>query len=211
MPSAPLALIVDSLFTSPYAMSAFVALQEKGLAFDLQTVNLEAGQQHSPAFRQQSRTSRVPTLVQGEFTLSESSAITEYLEDLYPAPSHARLYPADLQQRARARQVQAWLRSDLLALRSERTTEVIFFRPNPAPLSAEGQAAADKLIHVAEGLLPPGAEHLFGAWCLADTDLALMLNRLALNGDALPERLRAYAQQQWQRPSVQQWVRQPRA
>nr|WP_316639820.1 glutathione transferase [uncultured Roseateles sp.] len=211
MPSAPLALIVDSQFTSPYAMSAFVALQEKGLAFDLQTVNLEAGQQHSPAFRQQSRTSRVPTLVQGEFSLSESSAITEYLEDLYPAPSHARLYPADLQQRARARQVQAWLRSDLLALRIERTTAVIFLSPNPAPLSAEGQAAADKLIQVAEGLLPSGAEHLFGAWCLADTDLALMLNRLALNGDALPERLKTYAQQQWQRPSVQQWVKQPRS
>lgn len=210
MPSAPLALIVDSLFTSPYAMSAFVALQEKGLTFDLRTVDLEAGQQHSAAFRQQSRTSRVPTLLQGDFTLSESSAITEYLEDLYPAPGHARLYPADLQQRARARQVQAWLRSDLLALRSERTTEVIFFRPNPAPLSAEGQAAADKLIRVAEGLLTPGAEHLFGAWCLADTDLALMLNRLALNGDALPERLKSYAQRQWQRPSVQQWVGQSR-
>jgi glutathione S-transferase len=37
-----------------------------------------------------------------------------------------------------------------------------------------------------------------------------MLNRLILNGDAVPAELVAYAQRQWQRPSVQAWVNQPR-
>ena len=36
----------------------------------------------------------------------------------------------------------------------------------------------------------------------ADTDLALMLNRLVINGDAVPESLARYAHRQWQRPSV---------
>jgi glutathione S-transferase len=37
-----------------------------------------------------------------------------------------------------------------------------------------------------------------------------MLNRLVINGDAVPERLKTYATQQWQRPSVQHRVQQQR-
>jgi glutathione S-transferase len=37
-----------------------------------------------------------------------------------------------------------------------------------------------------------------------------MLNRLVLNGDAVPEHLAVYAARQWQRPSVQLWVIQQR-
>ena len=47
---------------------------------------------------------------------------------------------------------------------------------------------------------------MFGEWSIADADLALMLNRLVLNGDAVPERIADYARDQWQRPSIQQWV-----
>ncbi|MGX5660863.1 hypothetical protein ACWKWV_14205 [Castellaniella ginsengisoli] len=41
---------------------------------------------------------------------------------------------------------------------------------------------------MAEQLLPARAANLFGNWCIADTDLALMLHRLIMNGDAVPER-----------------------
>jgi len=40
----------------------------------------------------------------------------------------------------------------------------------------------------------------------ARVELALMLNRLALNGDNVPEHLLLYAQSQWKRPSVQAWI-----
>jgi glutathione S-transferase len=52
-------------------------------------------------------------------------------------------------------------------------------------------------------LLVPGQDHLFGEWCIADTDLALMLNRLVLNGDRVPEHLATYAQRQWKHSSIQ--------
>jgi glutathione S-transferase len=78
------------------------------------------------------------------------------------------------------------------------------------PLSLEAQAAAEKLFSVAEALVHTGGEHLFGQWSIADADLALMLNRLVLNRDVVPERLASYAQQPWQRPSVQLWVNQKR-
>jgi glutathione S-transferase len=66
------------------------------------------------------------------------------------------------------------------------------------------------LFAAAEALLAPGTTHLFDNWCIADVDLALMLNRLVLNGDQVPQRLADYARFQWQRPSVQLWVNRER-
>ena len=203
MSQGPLHLYVDSLFTSPYAMSVFVALREKGLAFETYTLDLDAGQNQAADYVQRSLTQRVPTLVDGDFALSESSAITEYLDQAYP---ETRVYPADVQQRARARQVQAWLRSDLLPIRQERSTLVVFCGQKRPPLSAEAQAAATKLITAAQALLADNREYLCGQWSIADVDLAVMLNRLILNGDAMPAQLVTYAQRQWQRPSVREWV-----
>ena len=81
--------------------------------------------------------------------------------------------------------------------------------PSATPLSAEAHSAAQILFAGATTLLAHGGPHLCGEeWCLADVDLAIMLNRLALNGDSIPESLAAYALRQWQRPSVQLWVNQ---
>ncbi|WPO00503.1 glutathione transferase [Pseudomonas sp. MUP55] len=202
-----LRLYVDSLYTSPYAMSVFVALREKGLAFETVPLDLDAGQHQAAEYARLSLTQRVPTLEEGEFSLSESSAITEYLDEAYP---DTPIYPTDRQQRARARQVQAWLRSDLLPIRQERSTLVVFCGQQMPPLSPVAQAAAGKLISVAQGLLAGNPHYLFGNWSIVDVDLAVMLNRLILNGDAVPAELVAYARRQWQRPSVQEWVNQPR-
>jgi glutathione S-transferase len=196
-------LFVDAQYASPYAMSVFVALTVKQVPFELRTVDLAAAAHLAPAFAGLSRTQRVPTLVHGDFVLSESSAIAEYVEDAFPG---APLYPADPRLKARARQVQAWLRSDLMPIRVERDTEVVFLRKPVAALSPAGEAAAAKLFAAAEAWLPAGEEHLCGQWCLADVDLALMLNRLVLNGDAVPERLSEYATRQWEHPAVRQWV-----
>lgn len=203
----PLSLYVDAHFTSPYAMSAFVTLREKGLEFELLTLNLDTAENQTEAYAHLSLTGRVPTLVQGEFALSESSAITEYLEDVFP---QVPVYPAEPRQRARARQVQAWLRSDLMPIRQERSTLVVFYGLKGEPLSPAAEAAAHKLISAAQALLADGRDYLFGEWSIADVDLAVMLNRLILNGDNVPANLVTYAQRQWQRPSVQEWVKQAR-
>ena len=104
-------LYIDSNYASPYAMSVFVALHEKQLPFEIATIDLASGAASSPAYAKISLSQRVPTLVEGNFSLSESSAITEYLHEAYPGQA---LYPAEVKNRARARQVQAWLRSDFM-------------------------------------------------------------------------------------------------
>ena len=198
-----LTLYVDAQYASPYAMSAFVALSVKQLPFELRTVDLSAAANLATGYASLSVTRRVPTLVHGDFALSESSAIDEYAEDMFPG---APLYPADPRQKARARQVQAWLRSDLMPVRMERSTEVVFYGAKASALSVIGEAAAGKLFAAAESLLAAGQQHLCGDWSIADVDLALMLNRLVLNGDAVPERLADYACRQWEHPAVRQWL-----
>lgn len=201
---APLTLFVDSLFLSPYAMSAYVALTEKQLPFEVRPIDLEVGEQRMQPYQARALTSRVPALTHQDFHLTESSAIAEYLDEAFPAPEHAALYPRDLRARARARQLQAWLRSDLAALRQERPTETVFYGAAGQPLSDPAHAAAAKLVRVAESLVGTGRACLFDEWCIADTDLAVMLKRLSQ--DDLPEALRAYAEGQWQRSSVQKWL-----
>jgi len=204
MPSTNLRLYADAQYASPYAMSVFVALQEKGVPFELSTVDLGRNANRAREFAAPSLTQRVPMLVHDGFALSESSAISEYLDELFPG---TRLYPAEPQRRARARQVQAWLRSDLMPIRQERSTEVLFYGPCSKPLSEAAHAAAGKLFAAAEALLGHGEANLLGEWCIADVDLALMLNRLVLNGDEVPQGLAGYARHQWQRPSVQRWIK----
>ena len=97
-----------------------------------------------------------------------------------------------------------------MPIRHERSTEVVFYGSKAEPLSAAAREAADKLFSAATALLPIDAENLCGQWCIADVDLALMLNRLVLHGDPVPERLATYASRQWQRPTVQKWVNQSR-
>jgi glutathione S-transferase len=204
----------NTMWTSPYVLSCFVALREKGLPFEVRTVALDVGAQHEPAFAKQSITSRVPVLVDGDWALSESSAIVEYLEEAYPPPAHAAVLPADVPSRARARQIMAWVRSDLLALREERPTSYVFHphaAPNPLPaLSPAAERAAAKLLRAAEQFVPASGGPLFGNWCVADTDLAMMLQRLVKTGHPLPARIRAYAEAQWERPAIREFCSQER-
>ncbi|CDL30242.1 Probable glutathione S-transferase, YfcF homolog [Escherichia coli ISC7] len=196
----------DAHFFSPYVLSAWVALQEKGLSFHIKTIDLDSGEHLQPTWQGYGQTRRVPLLQIDDFELSESSAIAEYLEDRFAPPTWERIYPLDLENRARARQIQAWLRSDLMPIREERPTDVVFAGAKKAPLTAEGKASAEKLFAMAEHLLVLGQPNLFGEWCIADTDLALMINRLVLHGDEVPERLVDYATFQWQRASVQRFI-----
>jgi glutathione S-transferase len=207
----PLRLHIDTFWISPYAFSAFVALREKGLPFEIAVVPLHERGHTQPEYRDRSITARVPALEHGDFWLGESSAIVEYLEDVFAAPRYPRVLPADARERARARQVMAWIRSDLMAIRDERSTVTMFYQPARQPLSPAGAAARDKLVRAAELLLPPGRSTIGSEFSIADADLAFMLQRLLRSSDAVPDRLRAYAEAHWQRPSVRAFVERQRS
>jgi glutathione S-transferase len=152
---------------------------------------------------------RVPTLEHEGFFLSESSAIVEYLEETVPPPA-TRLLPSRRNERASARQIMGWLRSDLFALRAERPSSTIFFDPRTEPLSDAARADAGKLLRIATTLVRSPDATLFNTWSIVDAELAFVLMRLVVNSDPIPDPLRAYAAHQWGRPSVQSFVDQPR-
>lgn len=210
MSQKPIRLYVGADYVSAFAMSAFVALKEKRLDFEIRVVDLKNKQQHSSAYREISLTRRVPTMVHGDFTLCESSAIAEYLDEVYPAPDYAMVLPAQRETRARARELQAWIRSDFAPLKSERQADRIYFAEATKPLSEAAQFACEKLLSAADQLISDGRYGVFGDWCIADTDFALMLKRLVSCGDPVPPKVLRYVDRQWARPSVQQWVNQKR-
>ena len=203
-----LTLWVDAFWISPYAFSSFVALEEKQLPYEVQEVAMHRAENRAPDYARRSLTSRVPMLRHGDFFLSESSAIAEYLDDQFPETP--RLLPADPRQRARARQVMAWVRSDLMPIREERSTNTIFYEPATEPLSRAAERAAAKLLAAADALLAPGATSLFGAFSIADADLTLMLQRLGKSGHPLGDKVQRFVDATWSRPSVRKWVDRPR-
>ena len=201
-----LTLYIDSFSISPYAFSVYVALEEKGVAYDWKTVSLPDKEHHRADYLGPSMTGRVPAINHDGFWLAESAAIVNYLDEAFPAPQYKRALPENLRDRARARMIMDWIRSDLMPIREERPTHMMFFKRAEAPLSAAGEASVARLYETASRLVPDGATSLFGAWCQADSDLAFMLHRLILNGHDVPAKLRTFAEAQWKRPSVQKWV-----
>lgn len=206
-----LTLFVDAFWISPYVFSCFVALREKGLPFEATVVSLRDGEHRLPPYRDRTLTAKVPALAHEDFWLAESSAVVEYLEDVFAPPDWPAVLPRDVRHRARARQVMAWIRSDLPALREERSTTTMFYDRAERPLTDAGRKAADTLVRVSEALVPSGESFLFGDFGVADADLAFMLHRLILNGHEVPARVRAFAERVWQRACVREFVDRPRA
>jgi glutathione S-transferase len=82
-----------SLYYHPYSRAAgsIWALEEAGVAYDLNVVDLRSGQQKTPDFVQKNPMGKLPTLLDGDLVVTEAAAIALYLADRY-APG--RLAPA---------------------------------------------------------------------------------------------------------------------
>lgn len=74
-------------------------LQELGVDFDAVTVDLQHGDNRTPAFLALNPAGKVPVLVDGDAVLTESVAIVLYLADKYP---EQRLLPTDVATRGQA-------------------------------------------------------------------------------------------------------------
>jgi glutathione S-transferase len=97
-----------------------------------------------------------------------------------------------------------------MPIRDERPTFVVFYGSHRPALSERAREAADTLFSAALILLDGRTDNLFGAWSIADVDFAMMLQRLIVLSDPVPQRLIDYATLQWRRPSVEQWIHKKR-
>lgn len=123
--------------TSVCAVKARLVLAEKNLAFESRTLDLRAGDQFGSDYLAINPNAVVPTLIDGEETIIESSVIMQYLEDLRPDPT---LLPGSPANRARMR---LWLKriDDPLHPATGTLTHATAFRPGFLKLDAEQQRA----------------------------------------------------------------------
>jgi len=78
---------------------------ESGIELVYQLVDLFTGEQYQPEYAAINPSRQVPVLEDGDFRLTESSAILKYLADKTGSPA----YPSDLRKRARVNERMDWL------------------------------------------------------------------------------------------------------
>jgi glutathione S-transferase len=198
-------LYAEGSWTSPWVMHVMVALEEKRLPYQLEVIPWPMAPATKRDLAERALIGKVPVFTHGDFALTESLAISEYLAESFPAPAHPRIFPEKLADRARARQIMMFLRTDTFALREDRPTTSVLIEPVKTPLSEKGRAQADELVRIAERVV--AGPYLFADFCVADADLALALMRLVANGDPVPQKLADYARRVWERASVAEFLR----
>jgi glutathione S-transferase len=82
---------------------------EQGIDADFQVVDLFTGEHLGVPYTAVNPNQLVPVLEDGDFRLTESSAILKYLADKYDLP----VYPKDLRERARVNEMMDWINTQL--------------------------------------------------------------------------------------------------
>lgn len=88
---------------SPYSWRVWLALEAKGIPYDVKIMSFQAGDTRKPEFIAINLRHTVPTIVDEGYALWESMAILEYLDERFT--QGVKLYPGDAKARARIRRL----------------------------------------------------------------------------------------------------------
>lgn len=99
-----MSLIFYSGSGSPFGWRTQLALEHKGLPYELKLLSFSDGDTRKPEFLALNPRHQVPVLVDNGFVLYESNAIVEYVEEAYPGRG-APLFPGDAKTRAMVRRL----------------------------------------------------------------------------------------------------------
>lgn len=162
---------------SVYAWIARFALHEKDVDYNWIEVNPFA-EDVDPAYLEKHPFGRVPTLVQGGFTLYETGAITRYVDDAF---SGSPLKPTDLMERARLDQVISIVDNYTYwpLVRQVFSHDVMgprVGRPSDPNEVTRGLEASKRTLDVLENLIGDGGFIVGRRLSLADIHLAPMLS-----------------------------------
>jgi glutathione S-transferase len=98
-----MALTLHYASGSPYAWRVWLAVEHKGIPYELKLLSFDKCDLATPTFRALNPRGRVPALEDDGFALYESAAIVEYLEDKHPG--EPRLFASDIRERALQRRM----------------------------------------------------------------------------------------------------------
>lgn len=140
---------------SPNSRRVWVALLEKGLPFELVSLNLD-GDQLQPEFLAINPFHHVPALMDDDFRVVESLAILDYLEAQYPTPA---LLPTDAKVLATVRMVEMVTVNELVPAMTPLLRQMMGFGGNAQQLEQSKQKV-HTVLKFFENLL--GAQLYFG-------------------------------------------------
>ncbi|NLY93122.1 MAG: glutathione S-transferase family protein [Myxococcales bacterium] len=193
------------LYTHPlstYARRVTMAALEKGIELETVVVDMAAREHRGEAYKKLNPYGRVPTLVDGDLVLYESTAILEYLEDRFPSPP---LVPEDAADRARTR-----MHMKLCDLQLTPQTSTIIFPKRFIPKDRWRLDAMEKAKQEIEAHLAILDRELEGkTWLvaerftLAELAYAPFLDFLGLMEIAPPPNVGSWAARMLARPSAQ--------
>jgi len=182
-----------------------IALDEKGVAYELVSVPFSrAGYEPKhPDVLALNPKAQVPVMVDGDVSVFDSTLILEYLEDKYPAPP---LYPRDVAERARCRQLEAAADEILFPHVIDLIREV-FYKPTGAGRDEAlvARARAGIAAHYDQLERRVGNAYLCGDFTVADVGYFLTITFATSLGaplGAAHPRLRAWYERVQSRPAV---------
>ena len=172
-----MALVLHGFRYSVYVRIARIALAEKGLAYE--HVELDPFGPDVPVeYLALHPFKRVPALVDGDFVLYETEAITRYIDEAFPGPM---LQPTEPRQRARMAQIISVVDSyGYVPMVRQVAGERVFARfRGRKPDEALIRTGLERSAHVLYALeaITPGDSPIAGGkvWSLADFHLAPMM------------------------------------
>jgi len=193
---------------SPFVRKARVALAEKGVAYEHDPM-VPFGV--SDEYKRLHPLGRIPTLLDGEKVVPDSSAVLVYLEGIHPKPA---LFPEDPYARARA----VWL-EEFADTGLAEAAGAFFQERFLAPVVFKRESNEERIAKVEAELLPPRLDYLErelgdGEWLVDDrfgiADIAVgtqLVNFAYGRGEVDPDRwpkLAAHAARVKERPSFRE-------
>ncbi len=171
---------------SPYVWKVWLALEHKGLPYELRMLSFQAGDLRKPELAAVSARAKVPAITDGAFSLYESGPICEYLDEKY-ADVGPRLFPGDAEKRALVRRFAA--EADVyVQTAATRLARLTTLRPNgegdPKDIATTKSELGQELDRV-ERWMTDG--WLVGELSLADLALHPVLAGVRRIGDRMPQ------------------------
>jgi len=157
-------LVIGTKAWSTWSMRPWLVLKRSGLAFDEILVELrQENNMSEAAIRAHSPSGLIPVLKDGDLTIVDSLAISEYVAEKAPG-----LWPKDVAARALARAAAAEMHSGFGSLRGECPMDLAA-EPRPVELSPATQKDVRRIVALWSEMLDRfGGPFLAGGWSIAD-------------------------------------------
>ena len=203
-------LLIGNKNYSSWSMRPWVLMRQLGIHFEEIKLRFDftPGSAFNRTVARHSPAGLVPVLLDDEFSVWDSLAITEYLHEKFPG---LRVWPDDIQERARARCLTAEIHAGFGALRSACPMNIELRSPAVgARLWAEQPALRANVERIEvmwlQALADSGGPFLFGAFGAADAMYAPVCMRFVSYGLPMSPHVQSYVERVSAAPGVAAWI-----